>query len=144
MKGLAVTLGAQHRACDELFADAENRVGDGDMNTARERLAQFVDQTDRHFRREEEVLFPAFEERTGHTMGPTQVMRGEHAQMRQLFGDLGDALEQGDGERFLGLSETLLILMQQHNAKEEQVLYPMVENVLSDRGDELLQSISEI
>jgi len=144
MTGLAETLMAQHRDCDDLFTDTENLVVDGDLDNARERLTGFVDQTERHFRREEEVLFPAFEQRTGQTMGPTQVMRGEHAQMRQLFADLRNALDQEEGERFLGLSETLMILMQQHNAKEEQVLYPMTEQVLSDRGLELLQRISEI
>ncbi len=144
MMGLAETLMAQHRDCDELFTDTENLVVQGDLDNARQGLAGFVDQTERHFRREEDVLFPAFEQRTGQTMGPTQVMRGEHAQMRQLFIDLRDALDQGEGERFLGLSETLLILMQQHNAKEEQVLYPMAERVLSDQGQELLQSFSEI
>ena len=55
-----------------------------------------------------------------------RVMRGEHEQMRGLLmqmalvaiSDVGAALDQGD---------TLLMLMQQHNTKEEGMLYPMAE-----------------
>jgi hemerythrin-like domain-containing protein len=38
-----------------------------------------------HFGVEESVLFPRFEQSTGMYRGPTQVMRGEHVQMRQLL-----------------------------------------------------------
>ena len=55
-------------------------------------------------------------------MGPTRMMRMEHEQMRQLFSELAEALENRDKDGYLGLSETLMILMQQHNMKEEQVL----------------------
>jgi hemerythrin-like domain-containing protein len=48
-----------------------------------------------------------------------------------------------DQEQYLGLAETLLILMQQHNAKEEQILYPMSDNLLSHQLPSLLEQLHQ-
>ena len=50
--------------------------------------------------------------------------------MREIFVAMNDVLASGDLEEFLGQAETLLILMQQHNIKEEQMLYPMCDRAL--------------
>ncbi|TDR81366.1 hemerythrin domain-containing protein [Paludibacterium purpuratum] len=115
----------QHRGCDDFLVRAEAAVRDGDWTTALAAWQPFEADMQRHFALEEEHLFPAFEAATGMTMGPTAVMRGEHAEMRELFAELRAALAAQDSEAFLGQGETLLILMQQHNMKEENVLYPM-------------------
>jgi iron-sulfur cluster repair protein YtfE (RIC family) len=45
------------------------------------------------------------------------------------------ALGGGDADEYLGMAETLLMLMQQHNIKEEQVLYSLSERALgADAG----------
>ena len=59
--------------------------------------------------------------------GPTQVMRMEHEQMRILAKELDEALCANRKEDYLGLSETMIVMMQQHNMKEESMLYPMSE-----------------
>jgi DUF438 domain-containing protein len=64
------------------------------------------------------------------SMGPTQVMRLEHAQMRTLLDDAADALNAGNADDYLGQADTLLIMMQQHNMKEESILYPMCDQHL--------------
>jgi hemerythrin-like domain-containing protein len=94
-----------------------------------------------HFAMEEAVLFPAFEARTGMSMGPTQVMRSEHEQMRGLIRDMAQALAGSDQDNYLGQSETLNMLMQQHNLKEENMLYPMSDQVLAPDRDQLIQSM---
>lgn len=139
MGKLSDRLTGEHRRCDEWFTQAENLVASGELEPATEAFSAFVSETERHFQREEAVLFPEFESQTGQTMGPTAVMRSEHEQMRRLFGEMAECLRQGDRSQFLGLSETLLILMQQHNAKEEQVLYPMSDQVLAAQADALLE-----
>jgi hemerythrin-like domain-containing protein len=144
MQTVTEKLTREHRSCDDLFAAAEAGAADGDLDAARSGLESFVTDMERHFQREEQVLFPAFEARTGQSQGPTMVMRGEHEQMRQLFRELQQSLVQGDSERFLGLSETLLMLMQQHNAKEEQVLYPMSDQVLGGESEELIGRMDEV
>ncbi len=57
-------------------------------------------------------------------------MRLEHAQMRPLLAQLEAACAARDGDGYAGAAETLLILMQQHNMKEENILYPMCDQAL--------------
>jgi iron-sulfur cluster repair protein YtfE (RIC family) len=119
-----------HKHCDEIFADAEEACGKGDWDAGTRTFATFAGQLETHFLSEEEVLFPAFESATGMVSGPTEVMRGEHRQMRDLLAQMKLALDERDGEGFGGAAETLLIMMQQHNMKEENILYPMCDNAL--------------
>jgi len=121
---------AGHRHCDESFIAAESLVAAEKWTEAANHWRAFSQDFERHLQQEETILFPAFERTTGMTMGPTQVMRGEHGQMRQLVTGLTQALESQSKDQYLGLSETLMILMQQHNMKEEQMLYPMTQNNL--------------
>jgi hemerythrin-like domain-containing protein len=53
-------------------------------------------------------------------------MKMEHEQMRGLIANIGGLVTAKDKDEVLGEAETLLILMQQHNMKEEQILYPMI------------------
>jgi len=137
-------LGDDHARCDDLFALAEQQVADGDWEKARASHDAFIHAVEHHFAMEESVLFPAFEEASGSEMGPTAVMRHEHVQMRQLFAAMEEALQRKSSDDYLGNSETLLILMRQHNAKEEQILYPMTDRMLAPQLPELLQRMSDM
>jgi DUF438 domain-containing protein len=74
-------------------------------------------------------------------MGPTQVMRGEHVQMRELMDAACASLAAKDAEDYSGNAETLLVMMQQHNMKEENMLYPMCDQHLMDQIDALLPQL---
>lgn len=132
-----------HKHCDEIFASAEDACANGDWAAGEKAFALLLSQLEAHFTSEEEVLFPAFEAATGMTSGPTEVMRGEHRQMRDLLAQMKGALAARDGDGFGGAAETLLILMQQHNMKEENILYPMCDNALgsSDVGASLAERL---
>jgi hemerythrin-like domain-containing protein len=121
-----------HRRCDELMAAAEDAVNKQDWATAENLTEAFQAAIEHHFDMEEQVLFPAFEQQTGIVQGPTMMMRSEHQQMRGLLFQLKDALERQEEEDFLDTTETLLVMMQQHNMKEEGILYPMSDEQLSD------------
>lgn len=136
-------LGDDHSRCDTLFAAAEQAVATHSPTAAQAHQA-FVDAVEHHFMMEEEVLFPAFENASGSEMGPTTVMRHEHGQMRQLFTQMDEAIQSGQWDDYLGAGETLLILMQQHNAKEEQMLYPMSERMLAEAQQQLLQQMQAL
>jgi len=84
---------AEHRECDTLFAAAEEAIALGEWEVASERFLSFANETLKHFKEEEEALFPAFESATGMTQGPTQMMRYEHEQVRGLIGDMAEAIE---------------------------------------------------
>jgi hemerythrin-like domain-containing protein len=130
-----------HRRCDDLFAEAEQAIGKGNLEAAQAAFGHFRTAVLAHFASEEKTLFPSFEAKTGMSMGPTQVMRMEHEQMRALFNDAADALKAGDSEEYLGIADTLLIMMQQHNMKEENILYPMCDQHLSSELAPLLERL---
>jgi len=136
---LTAPLVADHRHCDGLFATAEDAAQRTDWAACRERFDAFRAAMLQHFEIEENVLFPAFEQATGMTMGPTAMMRSEHAQMRGLLENMTAVIAAGRRDDYLGLSETLLLYMQQHNLKEENVLYPMSDQVLAASGIDLTQ-----
>ena len=136
-------LAAEHRRCDEIFTIAEEAAHTGDLAGCRSRFQQFQTAMEQHFQKEEQVLFPAFEQATGNAMGPTRVMRLEHQQIRETFAVMSTALANGDLEDYLGEAETLLILMQQHNIMEEQMLYPMSDRFLGSVADGVIQALRE-
>jgi len=135
----------EHRTCDDLFATAEKSVIDGDFEKAEEQFLLFANETLRHFKREEESLFPTFEELTGSTEGPTRIMKFEHEQVRGLLGKMADAVENKDRDTYLSLAESMMILLQQHNMKEEQMLYAMCDRTIpQDIKEKTLEAMKTI
>jgi len=132
MSSIPEYMTAKHRECDEFFTEAEAAVAKKDWPLALTNWQSFAGELTEHLSQEEEVLFPQFEQATGMTAGPTQVMRMEHQQMRALVQSLDNALAAKEKDEYLGLSETLMVMMQQHNMKEEMMLYPMMAQHLSD------------
>ncbi len=135
MTGITSALQNHHKLCDDDFAEAEEAARKNDWAACASLYGKFRTELLSHFGVEEEVLFPAFESRTGMAGGPTQVMRGEHAQMRDLIRQMDEALAQKNADAFGGTAETLLIMMQQHNMKEENILYPMCDQALGQDGE---------
>ena len=130
-----------HRHCDDLFAEAEQAMAKNDLAVARAAFGHFRTAILAHLATEEQTLFPTFEAKIGSSMGPTQVMRMEHVQIRSLLDDAVDALESGNSEDYFGHAETLLIMMQQHNMKEENILYPMCDEHLSAELPAILERL---
>jgi len=127
METISSFLTTDHRACDEEFANLENTVASDNWEESQKQLEKFTTDLLHHFDMEEKVMFPVFEEVTGMTQGPTMIMRMEHAQMRAILEDLKSDIEKKDKNHFFGVSESLMMLMQQHNMKEEQMLYKMAD-----------------
>jgi len=135
----------EHRACDDLFASAEKSVIDGNFEKAEEQFLLFANETLTHFKREEESLFPTFEELTGSTEGPTRIMKFEHEQVRGLIGKMAEAVESKDSDAYLSLAESMMILLQQHNMKEEQMLYAMCDRTIpQDIKEKTLETMKTI
>lgn len=133
-----------HRACDEEFANMENAVASEDWANATELFNKFAGDLEHHFDMEEKVMFPTFEQKTGMMGGPTQVMRMEHEQMRNVVSQLKDTLELKDKNNFFGVSESLMMLMQQHNMKEEQMLYAMADAHLGGDSATVIEQMKEL
>ena len=129
-----------HRQCDELYAAAEEAVANEDWEAATAGWQAFTTELNTHItEREEGQLFPALEAANG-PPGPIAVMRGEHEQMRALVVQMNEALAAQDQPQFLGLGETLMMLTQQHNMKEENILYPIMDQCIASEADNLQRS----
>jgi hemerythrin-like domain-containing protein len=126
-----------HRDCDEILATMEQEASK-ELSSAQSSCNQFCDAMEHHFQMEERVMFAEFEAKTGMTQGPTAMMRMEHDQMRSLLNDLKSAIADNNSEKFFGTSETLMIMIQQHNMKEEQMLYTMAQQHLSAESDRIV------
>lgn len=141
MNSISSVFTQAHRAIDDEFAIAEKAVADLDWKKASDAFRRYKNILEGHLNHEESILFPEIEARTEMTAGPTRVMRMEHEDMRRLLEGMEQDIANQDSEHYLGLSETLLILIQQHNMKEENILYPMADNVLGNEQDAILKRV---
>ncbi len=137
-------MSSDHKRCDGFFLDAEKAASKDDWPATQQAYQEFYPSMELHFTMEEKVLFPAFEQAQGNDMGPTQVMRHEHEQMRGLMRSMQKALDAEDKDTFLGEAETLLMFMQQHNAKEEMMLYPMADQLLADKSNQVISEMQTL
>jgi regulator of cell morphogenesis and NO signaling len=124
---LREVLERDHREVDsaiEGYAD-----GSASGTVARRAVQRAVVELRRHIYVEEELLLPALRE-AGMT-GPILVMLREHGQMWPLLDALDQELHDGAADAVLEATcGQLLALLQRHNPKEEQILYPQVDGVL--------------
>jgi hemerythrin-like domain-containing protein len=121
----------QHSACDNAFAEIESQLESANWLGVERAFTQFLRDIEEHFDYEEQVLFPALEAASPMALQPVTVMRAEHEQIRELAADLRQAINEQQSDLTRGSLETLMFLIQQHNAKEENVLYPMADQLLS-------------
>ena len=134
----------KHRECDYLLTQAEDMIDNGNFEEAQNRYNFFKNETLTHFEIEEEYLFPMLEEKLNMgNMGPTNVMRMEHSQAKALFEKMDEAYYEKDKDRAFSLGESMNILLQQHNLKEEQMLYTMINNELAEDSQKIVQKLQE-
>jgi hemerythrin-like domain-containing protein len=72
------------------------------------------------------------------------MMRMEHQQMLQIIAQMKDAVEKKDKNHFFGLSETLMMTIQQHNMKEEQMLYRMIDVHLGSESELIIDKMKDL
>jgi len=130
-RGVSEALAWDHDRIDALEQRAFELFAAGDLVGAGAVWTEFSFGLRRHIRFEEEILFPAFEEKAGLSpvAGPTAVMRHEHREIEGIIEAIGRALA-GEGAP-LPLRSDLHRVLGQHNDKEERVLYPGTDQLLS-------------
>lgn len=90
-----------------------------------------------HARIEDDLLFVALEAELGPNGGPLAVMRAEHAEVEATLERLTQVEDVQEAEALAG---RLVTVAREHFEKEEQVLFPMAEQLL---GEEALRSLGE-
>jgi regulator of cell morphogenesis and NO signaling len=145
LRGVLEALSWDHDRLDALERAAFRARESGDLQAALDLYSEFAVGLRRHIGFEEDLLFPAFEAKTGlpPTAGPTAVMRAEHREIRDLLdqidGGIGDAASSPEG-----LRARFHAVMSEHNEKEEGVLYPSADDLLGpEEADRLVRRIQD-
>ncbi len=126
-------LQTDHHRLDGIFARFQEAVKDKRWEDASKDFREFRLGLKRHIRAEEDILFPLFEEKTGmFDGGPTFVMRSEHQDIQALLDRILESTDARDEAGVADASEALTSYLADHNAKEEQILYPESDAFLSD------------
>lgn len=128
-----------HDRLDAILELCTKLVGEGRFEEARAHMGEFKDGLFRHIEIEEQILFKAFEDKTGmRDVGPTAVMRMEHKDIKDAVEDIVKACDEKRLDDFENGKATLLGVLVEHNMKEEQVLYPGTDRLLDDKSRENL------
>jgi len=134
---------ADHRACDETLASVEKGLLAKAGAESDKAFARFRSQIEGHFNAEEQTLFPALEAAFAGGSAPVAVMRSEHTQVRELCDEVQGLIGRGEFDRAAQAVDTLFSLLQSHNIKEEQVLYPMCDRFLHGHGEEFARALAQ-
>lgn len=129
-KSIKEYFGDDHKRLDSIFLQFQD-IKNKDFPKAKEYFKEFMFGLRKHIVWEEDILFPAFEEKTGMKTGPTEVMRMEHRQIKEILESIHHKVANKDtktSEDEQKLQEILSV----HNLKEENILYPAIDNMLSE------------
>lgn len=110
-----------------------------------EQVATFTDKLKAHSRREEEGLFPMMFRRLDENDHTIEVMEYEHEKAEQHLEDFlteaklaGSAIDEDNAQALTVYAVQAHATLTQHFAKEEKVLFPLAESILSrDEMEEL-------
>ena len=117
-----------------------------DIERAESIFLSFKNELERHIIWEEDILFPVFERKTGiKDGGPTSVMRAEHIQIKNHLQEIKKKLHAKKIQNPCKEEVALLEVLESHNQKEENILYPGIDNLTSEQEKELMiKEMSEI
>jgi len=131
MQSISEFMEQDHDRLDDLFNQFKELKA-SDQNKAKEIFSEFRTDLQKHILWEEEILFPVFENKTGMAdVGPTAVMKMEHKEIKHYLNEIFNQLTNGNiqtDDNEAGLIDVL----SEHNLKEENILYPMIDNSLND------------
>lgn len=121
-----------HRRLESILADMMGLARAHEWMDARSRMSEYAVGLRHHADIEDWILFPAYDDATGNLPNsPTALMLTEHRDVR--FGI--DALERAIKTEDLDATEdalgVLLDVTEQHHAKEEEILFPGMDETLA-------------
>jgi regulator of cell morphogenesis and NO signaling len=132
IESLATALEREHREIDQGIEAFTSGLAAGDSQP--EPLMRAVRALRRHIYLEERFLFPPL--RQAGLVAPVFVMLREHGQIWKTMDALELALDTGAADASIHkLCRELTVQLQHHNLKEERVLYPQIDQVLTASAD---------
>jgi len=128
-----------HKRLEELFAKFQELKGE-DQKEAKQNFCPFRRGLFTHIKWEEEILFPVFEEKTGmKDNGPTAVMRAEHIEIKGLLDQIREKIK-SENFNTTEMEDSLMYILKSHNDKEENLLYPWIDQSVDKREKEIIFS----
>lgn len=127
-----------HIHCDQLFDCVEECVDNEDWLGASAAMQRFSAAMEQHIGMEEQILYPALERTLVQGMQPVAMLRVEHRQLSMLLIRLDEAVKCQARNDFLLHAETFALLRQQHDMKEDELLYPFLDQLLVRERDAIL------
>lgn len=120
-----------HEEIDRIFERYQASKDENDAASGAV-FSKFDERLRRHIDWEEEFLFPVFERRAEKQVvgRPTVLMRHEHEQIRMYLDLIYEALD--DDEAPCIYENALLTTLEEHNRKEESLLYPWFDRELTE------------
>jgi iron-sulfur cluster repair protein YtfE (RIC family) len=138
---VGATLEREHRTIDDGIMDFAGTDPSAVAPEQRSALLDSIAVLRRHIYIEEQYLFPPL--RAAGMVGPVMVMVREHGLMWPLLDQLERLVSDGDFGTATQLCRDLLQQLNSHNTKEEMILYPQADEVLSPGDlDELTDLLS--
>jgi len=139
MESITSYMQQDHVLIDGIAARAVATAQAGDWAGLEREGGEFLRRLRQHIEVEEEVLFPAFEQRTGMSAGgPSAQMRAEHEQMQPILARMQAAIGAQDAAGYKIASQALFDILVPHNQKEEQMMYPMLDQAAGEDAPALL------
>lgn len=87
-----------------------------------------------HHQKEEQVLFPALEKKgIPNQGGPIGMMLLEHATERDYLAKMREALQKNNEAKLKENTQAVISLLRDHIYKEENILYPCAQDVLTKK-----------
>jgi iron-sulfur cluster repair protein YtfE (RIC family) len=144
MNEITEVMSRDHDRLDEILRAFHEEKG-RDLRKAEGLFSEFKAGLENHIDWEEDILFPIFENRQGgRTSGPTAVMRMEHLQIKNLLAQIVERLKKDDPDTG-SLENDLVNVLTAHNKKEEEILYPWIDQSVTDEErEEVLAEMEKV
>jgi iron-sulfur cluster repair protein YtfE (RIC family) len=144
MESITGHMQQDHVLIDGIAARAVAAAESRDWDALARHGGEFLRRLRQHIEIEEDVLFPAFEQRTGMTAGgPSVQMRVEHEQMQPILARMQAAIGAQDAGGYRSASQALFDILVPHNQKEEQMMYPMLDQAVGADVPALLAKVKD-
>lgn len=142
MESISSAMQRDHVLIDGIAERAVAAAAAGAWPALEREGGEFLRRLRLHIEAEEQLLFPAFEQRTGMTAaGPSVQMRAEHGQMQPILAQMQQAVAGRDGAGYVRASRALLDILAPHNLKEEQMMYPMLDQAMGTDAQALVAQL---
>ncbi len=106
-------------------------------------IKELIRQLKFHMAREEDILFPAFDAKTGPPHIPTVMLRKEHRNIIRIFTELYSVIRYENLIKLRELLPELQTAMLAHHEQEERVFLPMASRILCEDREALSQQLED-